>query len=121
MRSFNIFIFTLLFICQSKAQQMTQEIAARLTRLPLACINQEWPNKTSHMSTAATDHVLLPSELHPAFYGCLDWHSSVHGHWLLVKILKDYPNISNRDSIITCLDNSFQDEKIAKESAYFKL
>jgi hypothetical protein len=121
MRLFNIFIFTLLFICQSKAQQMTPEIAARLTRLPLACINQEWPNKTSHMSIAATDHVLLPSELHPAFYGCLDWHSSVHGHWLLVKILKDYPNISNRDSIIACLDNSFQDEKIAKESAYFKL
>jgi len=115
------FIFTALFVLQSSAQQMSQEIAVRLSRLPLACIGQQWPNKTSHLSTSATDHILLPSELHPAFFGCLDWHSSVHGHWLLVKILKNYPDISNKDSIIACLDNSFQDEKIIKESDYFKL
>ena len=121
MKIVHSFIFTLLVVMQVNAQQMTQGIAVRLSRLPLSCISQEWPNKTSHLSATATDHVLLPSELHPAFFGCLDWHSSVHGHWLLVKILKSYPDIVNKDSIIACMDNSFQDEKIIKESDYFKL
>ena len=121
MKIIRSFIFSLLIVMQVNAQQMNQDVATRLSRLPLGCINQEWPNKTSHLSATATDHVLLPSELHPSFFGCLDWHSSVHGHWLLVKILKTYPDIANKDSIIACLDNSFQDEKIIKESDYFKL
>ena len=41
-----------------------------------------------------------PSELHPAFFGCYDWHSSVHGHWMLVKLLKEFPDIKERDEII---------------------
>lgn len=72
------------------------------------------------MSNTATDHVLLPSQLHPSFFGCLDWHSSVHGHWLLVRILKTFPDIANKDSIVACLENSFQTDKIAQEAAYFK-
>ena len=98
---------------------MSPELALRLSRMPLSCISRQWPNKTSHLSDTITDHKLTPSELHPAFFGCLDWHSSVHGHWLLVKILETYPGISNRDSIIALLNNSFQVEKIQEEAAYF--
>ena len=101
------------------SQPLTEDAATRLARLPLHCINTEFPNKTSHTADAAADAVLLPSQLHPSFYGCLDWHSSVHGHWLLVKVLKAFPSISIRDSIINVLNNSFQAEKIMAESAYF--
>lgn len=101
------------------SQTITPELAAKFSRMPLKCITQQWPNKTQHLSNAASDHILLPSQLHPAFYGCLDWHSSVHGHWLLVRILNTFPDIITRDSIISCLDSSFQVGKINEEAAYF--
>lgn len=103
----------------SQSELFSKETALQLSKLPLECISQEFPNKTSHTSETAGDHVLLPSELHPSFYGCFDWHSSVHGHWMLIKILKIYPDISNRDAIIATLENSFQPDKIKDEAAYF--
>lgn len=103
----------------ARSQQMDKQVALRLSRMPLTCIPQQWPNKTSHLSDTVTDHKLTPAELHPSFFGCLDWHSSVHGHWLLVRILKTYPDIANRDSITALLDNSFQIDKIREEAAYF--
>lgn len=99
--------------------QLNQEIALNLSRAPLHCIPAEFPNKTSHLADAPEDAKLLPSELHPVFYGCLDWHSSVHGHWMLVRLLQTYPNLPNKDSIIQVLDNSFQLEKMKLEAAYF--
>lgn len=99
--------------------QLNQEIALKFSRAPLACIPTEFPNKTSHLSNTPEDVRLLPSELHPVFYGCLDWHSSVHGHWMLVRLLQTYPDIPNKDSIIQLLDNSFNQEKMVLESEYF--
>jgi len=115
-------IITLLILIASlwvNAQVLTEDIALKLSRMPLHCLQTEWPNKTSHMSDSPVDHVLLPSQIHPVFYGCLDWHSSVHGHWLLVKVLKVFPQITNKDSIISCLSNSFDTEKIKTEVEYF--
>lgn len=114
-------IVLILWMMNAHAQSkfLTKETAMALSKLPLECISKEFPNKTNHSSETATDHVLLPSELHPAFYGCFDWHSSVHGHWMLVKILKVYPDIENREEIIKVLDNSFQAAKILKEAEYF--
>lgn len=99
--------------------QLTETIALDLSRAPLHCIPQEFPNKTSHLSDGPEDAKLLPSELHPVFYGCLDWHSSVHGHWMLVRLLQEYPNIPNRDSIINVLNNSFVYDKMVQEAGYF--
>lgn len=62
---------------------------------------------------------MTPGQLHPSFYGCLDWHSSVHGHWMLVRILKLFPDIAIKDSIIQALNNSFQDAKIKTEADYY--
>jgi len=112
-------LILLLVSLHSAAQELTPKIALELSRMPLHCINTEWPNKTSHMSDSASDHILLPSQLHPSFYGCLDWHSSVHGHWLLLRVLNKFPEIPNNDSIIACLDNSFNAEKIKEEANYF--
>ena len=57
--------------------------AERFAKLALACVGKEYPNKISHVLNSDTD-VAPPRKLTPAFYGCYDWHSSVHGHWLLV-------------------------------------
>lgn len=99
--------------------QLTKQVAEQLTRLPLHCIANEFPNKTSHLSDGEKDARLLPSELHPVFYGCLDWHSSIHGHWMLIKLLKLFPDLQNKDSIINLLENSFQTDKMKKEAEYF--
>ena len=107
------------FAQEKNASLFGKEIASKLAALPLHCINNEWPNKTSHGSDSAADHVLLPHELHPVFYGCYDWHSSVHGHWMLVKLLKTFPGIADRERIISILNNSFQLEKMQAEAAYF--
>lgn len=106
-------------ITAQSALTITPEIAERLSALPLHCISSEWPNKTSHLSETPEDHVLLPHELHPAFFGCLDWHSSVHGHWMLVRLLQVVPGITNREAIIATLNNSFTEENMIGEAAYF--
>ncbi len=114
-------LFLLLFplTCFCQRQQLTDELANRLAAMPLKCINRQWPNKTSHTSDSSTDHVLLPQQLHPVFYGCLDWHSSVHGHWMLVKLLKEFPNLSASATIRAVLANSFDADKMRGEAAYF--
>ncbi|HRN46432.1 MAG TPA: DUF2891 domain-containing protein [Niabella sp.] len=111
--------FSLFFLCLLAQTKLTQPVAEQLSRLPLHCINTEFPNKTSHLADGIADARLLPSELHPVFYGCLDWHSSVHGHWMLVRLLKLFPDLPGRDSIIKVLNNSFQKEKMEQEAAYF--
>lgn len=114
-----IFSFVVGTLSAQEKIMFTKEIAEILAELPLHCISQEFPNKTGHSSDSPEDHKLLPSELHPSFYGCLDWHSSVHGHWMLIKLLKQFPNIKQKAEIIKILDNSFQSKKILTEAEYF--
>jgi len=104
---------------QPAQTRLTPAIAVQLSKLPLRCIGQEFPNKTSHTADSASDARLLPSELHPAFYGCFDWHSSVHGHWMLVRLLKLFPELENREEIVQALGRSFRPEKMEAEAAYF--
>jgi hypothetical protein len=101
------------------SQELSEKQAITLARLPLHCIPSEYPNKTGHVINDREEAVMQPRDLHPSFYGCLDWHSSVHGHWMLVKLLKKYPGISLKDSIIQVLNNSFQTEKIKAEADYY--
>lgn len=115
----NIFYLFIFFALKASAQELNKETALRLSQMPLKCINTEFPNKTSHLSDNEKDARMLPHELHPVFYGCLDWHSSVHGHWMLVKLLKEFPHIENKEEIIKVLDNSFQKEKMLLEADYF--
>ena len=69
------------------------EAAARFAQLALDCVHREYPNKISHV-LQSVDDVAQPSALTPAFYGCFDWHSSVHGHWLLARLARTYPEAS---------------------------
>ncbi len=111
-----------LLSCTFNAQvlpKFTDDIAMKLAEKPLKCINQEYPNKTAHIINNELEATLKPSELHPSFYGCFDWHSAVHGHWMLLRLLKSKPNLVNRKEILEILETSFQPEKIKEESAYF--
>src|SRR5664279_4487596 len=64
--------------------------AERFARLALACVDKEYPNHISHVLNSDAD-VAPPRKLTPAFFGCYDWHSSVHGHWLLARLAKKFP------------------------------
>ena len=92
--------------------------ADRLALLPLKCMEIEYPNKLNQ-TIASADDLQSPFELHPAFYGCFDWHSAVHGHWSLVSLLKQFPDINNRNEIIEKLLQNISKEHIEKEVAYF--
>ncbi len=101
--------------------ELTLAGASHLASLPLKCIDQEFPNKTSHTSNRDSDHVLLPRQLHPAFYGCFDWHSCVHGHWMLVKLLKLFPGLPEADVIRNAINKTITKENIEQELKYFDL
>ena len=94
------------------------QIANRFAQLALACVHKEYPNIIKHMMTG-DEHVKPPKQLYPAFYGCFDWHSSVHGHWLLTRIASQYPETPLYQDIIKHLDISFTEENITGEVAYF--
>lgn len=100
------------------APELTLNQANNLAKLPLACIEQEYPNKLGQV-LAGVDELKEPSALHPAFYGCFDWHSAVHGHWSLVALLKDFPKLEQADTIRTLLARRITPENIATELAYF--
>ena len=114
----NYFKCLFLFISVSVySQQLTLEQANHLASLPIKCLQQEYPNKLGQMLIDSTE-IQSPKQLHPAFYGCFDWHSSVHGHWSLVYLLKKYPNLSKRDEIIAKLKVNLSKENIQTEVNY---
>jgi len=106
---------------ESLSIELTENGAAILATLPLKCITKEFPNKTNHISNTKEDHVLTPVELHPAFYGCFDWHSSVHGHWMLIKLLKQFPDLQSATNIRAILSNHFTERNMEEELKYFDL
>lgn len=90
----------------------------RFAILALDCVHREYPNKISHVLQSDEDS-RPPRDLTPAFYGCFDWHSSVHGHWLLTRILATRPDSVYADEIRRALEISFTPEKFAAELAYY--
>lgn len=82
------------------------------------CIDQEYPNKLNQV-LGDDSYLAPPRALHPAFYGCFDWHSSVHGHWTLVTILSNFPDFEHKDEIISKLKKNITRENILKEVDYF--
>jgi hypothetical protein len=103
---------------QAGVPALTVEGASHFARLALDCIPKEYPNKLNQVLTDS-ERLLSPRVLHPAFYGCLDWHSSVHGHWMLVKLLKEFPGLPERDEILARLEQSLTADNIAAEVRYF--
>jgi len=92
--------------------------ASHFATLAVRCVEKELPNKIDHLINDASD-VRRPKDLHPAFYGCLDWHSSVHGHWMLVRLLRTFPALPEAAQIRKSLDATMTAENILAEVAYF--
>ena len=112
------------FLNTAQAQNTPDpELTARFAGLALDCVHREYPNKISHVLNSAAD-AKTPRELYPVFYGCFDWHSSVHGHWLLVRLLRTTPpqdmSPELREAIVDALTQSFEAESVAAEVAYFQ-
>ena len=93
--------------------------AERFAKLALVCVGKEYPNKISHVLNSNTD-VAPPRKLTPAFYGCYDWHSSVHGHWLLVRLLRTFPNASFAAQAREALRKSLTAENLKQEATYIR-
>jgi hypothetical protein len=91
--------------------------AARFAELALDCVHQEYPNKIAHV-LAGDEDVRPPRELTPAFYGCYDWHSAVHGHWLLARLARTFPNANFAAPARAALEQNLQPDKIERETAY---
>lgn len=91
--------------------------AERFAALALDCLHREYPNKIAHVLNSGAD-VKAPSELTPAFYGCYDWHSAVHGHWLLARLTRMYPDASFAAKARNELAKSFTAANMAAESEY---
>lgn len=99
--------------------EFTKDEAANFAEIALKCIERQYPNKLSHVMNSA-DEVRSPKELHPAFYGCFDWHSSVHGHWMLIRLLKLFPKIENGKKIREAINRNLSKTNIDKEVEYLQ-
>jgi hypothetical protein len=93
--------------------------AERFANLALACVEKEYPNKISHVLNSDVD-VAPPRKLTPAFYGCYDWHSSVHGHWLLVRLVRTFPDAPFVPRAREALRKSLTAEYVKQEAAYLR-
>lgn len=93
--------------------------AERLAALPVSCIQTQYPNKLQQVLSDESE-LLPPQRLHPAFYGCFDWHSSVHGHWTLITLLQRYPDLKGASQVKTMLAQNLSAANIKAELAYFK-
>lgn len=96
---------------------LTQTQASHFAGLALKCVRKEFPNKLDHVNNDAAD-VRNPRAMHGAFYGCFDWHSSVHGHWMLVHLLRLFPGLPEARDIRTALDANLDAKNITNEVAY---
>jgi hypothetical protein len=96
---------------------ITIEQAFHFAHLALKGISREYPNKLDHVINGPDD-LLSPRTLHPAFYGCFDWHSSVHGHWMLVKLLKLLPDLPESQEIRAALGENLSAENLMAERTY---
>jgi hypothetical protein len=99
--------------------RLTQDLAARFARLALDCVTREYPNKIAHTMQSDAD-ALPPRVLTPAFYGCYDWHSAVHGHWLLARLSRMFPDAEFAAEARAALARNITKENIAAEVRYLE-
>jgi hypothetical protein len=97
---------------------MTKDQASAFAKLALKGIQKEYPNKPADVLNGDAD-IKGPRAVHPAFYGCFDWHSSVHGHWMLVRLLRLFPDLPERQQIRAALAENLSAKNLQAEADYF--
>src|SRR5450631_723060 len=106
-----------LVIMSTHAQTLDEPTAERFANLALACVHREYPNKIGHVLNSDKD-VLAPRQLTPAFYGCFDWHSSVHGHWMLARLARTFPKTPMAERARAALAVSLTRQNLETEAQY---
>ncbi|MFO0810070.1 MAG: DUF2891 family protein, partial [Gemmataceae bacterium] len=101
-----------------ESPRITRQQASAFARLALRGVRKEYPNKLEHVMAGPAD-VRGPRELHPAFYGSYDWHSCVHGHWMLARLLRLVPNLPEAAEVRAVFDEHLTPEKLKAEADYF--
>ncbi len=119
------FLFLLIWFgmpYQTHAEQpkpaLTKDRGSAFARLAIKGMNKEYPNKPEHVMSGPAD-VKGPKALHPAFFGCYDWHSSVHGHWMLARLLRLFPDLPEAGEIRAILSTHLTAENLKSETDYF--
>jgi Protein of unknown function (DUF2891) len=100
--------------------RLTPAIASKFAALALSHLTREYPNKLTH-SLAGPEDVRSPRELHPIFYGSYDWHSCVHGYWLVLRLVDRYPHLPQAARIAAVIDEHFTDINVKRELEYVNL
>jgi hypothetical protein len=98
-------------------QTLTADVAQRFAAIALGHVGREFPNKLDQV-LSGPDDLAGPRALHPIFYGSFDWHSAVHSHWLLARVLRRFPDAAGAGDIRAWLAGAFTAEKVAAELAY---
>ena len=101
------------------AGELDSGTAERFAKLALACVHREYPSKIAHSLNSEKD-VQAPRELTPAFYGCYDWHSSVHGHWMLARLARTFPDAAFAGPAKQALAESLTPENLKREAEYIR-
>jgi hypothetical protein len=114
-----LIFFPFAVLAEEAAPKFDAKATERFAGLALACVAKEYPNKISHLLNSDAD-VAPPRKLTPAFYGCYDWHSSVHGHWLLVRLVKTFPDALLAKLAREALRKSLTAENLKQEAAYLR-
>ena len=120
MKALFVCVSALFITVTSQAQMnLSEKQASHFAALAMKCVSREFPNKPEHVINNVSE-VKGPKVLHPAFYGCYDWHSSVHGHWMLIRLLKTFPSLPESAQIRDALNANLTAENIQQEVAYMK-
>ncbi len=114
-----LFLPILSLAAETSAPKFDARAAERFARLALDCVQKEYPNKISHVLESDAD-VAAPRKLTPAFCGCYDWHSSVHGHWLLARLARTFPEAAFAKEARAALERSLTSGNIKAEVAYLE-
>jgi hypothetical protein len=96
---------------------LTRDIAEKFAALALAHVGREYPNKMDHVMTGPDD-VIGPRAAHPIFFGSFDWHSCVHGYWLLARLTRRFPGLSVAPAISSLFDERVTTASVAAECVY---
>ena len=114
-----LFLFPVALFAEETSPRFDAAAAERFAGLALSCVGKEYPNKISHVLNSDAD-VAPPRKLTPSFYGCYDWHSSVHGHWLLARLAKTFPDAPFTKPAREALSKSLTAENLKQEAAYLR-
>ncbi len=113
-------VFLLLMISSyAYAQKLDVQQARKIFELPAHCIEVEFPNKLGQV-LGNVDDLKRPKELRPIFYGCFDWHSSVHGYWSIIRLMKEFPDLDKDGKVRLILKQNITTAHAAVEKAFFE-